>query len=148
MSQHSKVRAEHEESGLLEDDQIEEEEASVSNQQLEASRPRFRPESEDIVVVQNVQKTYLLGIEGVAALRFAPNQGSAYQSVLSLTIHVRGVSMRIKRGEFVMLFGTSGGGKTSLLNIIGTIDKPTKGTVTVCGTSESFDGLVPSGRNA
>jgi len=36
-----------------------------------------------------------------------------------------------------MLFGTSGGGKSTLLNIIGTIDKPTKGNVFVCGTSES-----------
>ena len=69
MSQLSKVRAEHEKSGLLEENQIEEEEASVLNEPLEASRPRFRPECEDIVVVHNVQKTYLLGIEGVAALR-------------------------------------------------------------------------------
>jgi putative ABC transport system ATP-binding protein len=29
--------------------------------------------------------------------------------------------------------GTSGGGKTSLLNIFGTIDKPTKGEITICG---------------
>ena len=35
----------------------------------------------------------------------------------------------IRRGEFVMLRGPSGGGKTSLLNILGTIDKPTKGYV-------------------
>jgi ABC-type lipoprotein export system ATPase subunit len=45
-----------------------------------------------------------------------------------------------------MLFGTSGGGKTSLLNIIGTIDKPTKGTVVVCGTSKfAFYACNPSG---
>ncbi len=67
----SEVRVEHEKSGLLEEDRIEEDEASVLNEQLEASRPRFHPESDDIVIVQNVQKTYLLGIEGVAALRFA-----------------------------------------------------------------------------
>lgn len=35
--------------------------------------------------------------------------------------------MNIKKGEFVVIYGTSGGGKTSMLNIIGTIDKPTKG---------------------
>jgi putative ABC transport system ATP-binding protein len=34
----------------------------------------------------------------------------------------------------VIIFGTSGGGKTSLLNIIGTIDKPTKGEIKICGT--------------
>ena len=33
-----------------------------------------------------------------------------------------------------MLYGTSGSGKSTLLKIIGTIDRPTKGTVNVCGT--------------
>ena len=71
MNQLSEVQVEHEKSGLLEEDRIEQEESSVLNEQPAASRPRFRPESDDIVVVQNVQKTYLLGIEGVAALRLA-----------------------------------------------------------------------------
>lgn len=31
------------------------------------------------------------------------------------------------------IFGTSGGGKTTMLNIIGTIDKPTKGEMNLCG---------------
>jgi len=35
----------------------------------------------------------------------------------------------IRRGEFVMLRGPSGGGKTTLLNILGTIDLPTDGSV-------------------
>jgi len=69
---------------------------------------------EVIIDIKNIHKTYLLGVEGVAALR--------------------GVSLSIKRGEFVCIFGTSGGGKTSLLNIIGTIDKPTKGELSICGT--------------
>ena len=46
----------------------------------------------------------------------------------------RGVSLSIKRGEFVVIFGLSGGGKTTLLNIMGTIDKPTKGDMRICGT--------------
>jgi putative ABC transport system ATP-binding protein len=71
----------------------------------------------DVVRCVNVHKTYLLGIEGVAALR--------------------GVSLRIARGEFLMLYGTSGGGKSTLLNLIGTIDLPTKGTVEICGTRVS-----------
>lgn len=33
-----------------------------------------------------------------------------------------------------MIFGLSGGGKTTLLNIMGTIDKPTKGDMRICGT--------------
>jgi putative ABC transport system ATP-binding protein len=43
----------------------------------------------------------------------------------------------IRRGEFVMLRGPSGGGKTSLLNILGTIDKPTKGVVELLGRTIS-----------
>jgi putative ABC transport system ATP-binding protein len=43
-----------------------------------------------------------------------------------------GVDVRIRRGEFVVILGKSGGGKTSMLNIIGTIDKPTKGEITIC----------------
>lgn len=46
--------------------------------------------------------------------------------------------MTIKKGEFVCIFGTSGGGKTTMLNIIGTIDKPTKGELRLCGTSFYF----------
>jgi len=51
----------------------------------------------------------------------------------------------IRRGEFVMLRGPSGGGKTTLLNIIGTIDKPTSGTVEILGTpisSKSNDSFL------
>jgi len=39
----------------------------------------------------------------------------------------------IRKGEFVMLRGPSGGGKTSLLNILGTIDKATAGVVEILG---------------
>uniref|UniRef100_A0A6B2L7V7 ABC transporter domain-containing protein n=1 Tax=Arcella intermedia TaxID=1963864 RepID=A0A6B2L7V7_9EUKA len=46
---------------------------------------------------------------------------------------MRGVSMNVKKGEFVIIFGLSGGGKTTLLNVIGTIDKPTKGELYLCG---------------
>jgi len=70
-------------------------------------------DSDAIIQMRNVHKTYLLGVEGVPALR--------------------GVSLTIKRGEFVVVFGTSGGGKTTLLNICGTIDKPTKGELILCG---------------
>jgi len=69
---------------------------------------------EDVIVrIDNIHKTYLLGIEGVPALR--------------------GVSLSIKRGEFLVVFGLSGGGKTTLMNIIGTIDTPTKGELVLGG---------------
>jgi len=66
-----------------------------------------------VIRIENVHKTYLLGVEGVPALR--------------------GVSLSIRRGELVVIYGLSGGGKTTLLNIIGTIDKPTKGELFLGG---------------
>jgi len=39
----------------------------------------------------------------------------------------------VRRGEFVMLRGPSGGGKTTLLNLLGTIDKASGGTVEIMG---------------
>lgn len=69
--------------------------------------------AEEVIKLVNVHKTYLLGLEGVPALR--------------------GVGLSIKSGEFITILGTSGGGKTTMLNIIGTIDKPSKGDVYICG---------------
>ena len=46
---------------------------------------------------------------------------------------LRGVNVTIREGEFITILGTSGGGKTTLLNIIGTIDKPSKGDIYICG---------------
>jgi len=48
----------------------------------------------------------------------------------------RGISLDVRRGEWLTIYGTSGGGKTSLLNILGTIDKPSKGELVICGTSK------------
>lgn len=68
------------------------------------------------IILRNVHKTYLIGIEGVPALR--------------------GVSLKVRKGEFLIILGTSGGGKTTMLNIIGTIDTPSRGDVII------FDKLI------
>ncbi|HUW32704.1 MAG TPA: ABC transporter ATP-binding protein [Planctomycetota bacterium] len=44
-----------------------------------------------------------------------------------------GVSLTASPGDTVAIIGPSGSGKSTLLNIIGTLDKPTTGTVTLCG---------------
>ena len=77
----------------------------------------IKPEK-DVIVLRNIHKTYLIGIEGVPALR--------------------GVSLTVKKGEFLTIFGTSGGGKTTMLNIIGTIDTPSRGDIKI------FDKLIKS----
>ena len=46
---------------------------------------------------------------------------------------LQGLSLDVAEAEFVALCGASGSGKTTLLNIIGCIDQPTAGSVTVVG---------------
>ena len=64
-----------------------------------------------LVRVDNVSKKYLVGEEEVLALR--------------------DVSLAIDAGVFMAIAGPSGSGKSTLLNLIGCIDVPTSGTVTI-----------------
>lgn len=50
------------------------------------------------------------------------------------TFALNGVSLHVKKGDFVSIIGPSGCGKSTLLNIIGHLDTPTKGIVRVEGT--------------
>ena len=46
---------------------------------------------------------------------------------------LKGVSLRVEKGEIVAIVGKSGAGKTTLLQIIGTLDRPTSGKVVIDG---------------
>ncbi len=67
----------------------------------------------DILQVQNLKKIYGTGETAVHALD--------------------SVNMSVKKGEFVAIVGTSGSGKSTLLHMLGGLDSPTSGSVTVDG---------------
>ncbi len=47
---------------------------------------------------------------------------------------LKGINLRVEKGEIVAIVGKSGAGKTTLLQIIGTLDRPTNGQVLMDGT--------------
>lgn len=71
----------------------------------------------DIVTVQNLKKTFGKGANKVEALR--------------------GIDLNVEKGSFTAIIGASGSGKTTLLNMIGGMDVPDEGEVTVDGVQLS-----------
>lgn len=55
-----------------------------------------------------------------------------------------GISLTVAKGETVAIVGSSGAGKTTLLNLLGGLDKPSSGTIHICG--ENIQSLSEGGR--
>ena len=70
-----------------------------------------------ILQAENIVKTYTNGIKRLTVLD--------------------GVNLSIGAGDIITIMGPSGSGKSTLLNILGTLDKPTSGTVVIDGNDIS-----------
>jgi len=70
-----------------------------------------------LIETHDLWKTYTMGDEEIHALR--------------------GVSIRIEKGEYVAIMGPSGSGKSTLMNLIGCLDTPSKGTYLLNGKEVS-----------
>jgi putative ABC transport system ATP-binding protein len=75
------------------------------------------PEPQPVIQLDHVHKIYTMGDVEVHALR--------------------GVSLTINEGEFVAIMGTSGSGKSTTMNILGCLDRPTRGTYILDGQDVS-----------
>jgi ABC-type lipoprotein export system ATPase subunit len=73
------------------------------------------------------------GVRTTAAIR-SDNLCRHYRMGETLIRAVDGVSLEVPAGEFVALLGSSGSGKSSMLNLIAGLDRPTSGSVVVQGS--------------
>jgi len=67
-------------------------------------------------------------VVSLRGVRKAYNAGTPIETEV-----LHGIDLELMRGEFCAVMGPSGSGKSTLLNIIGLLDRPSSGSVVVCG---------------
>lgn len=98
---------------------------------------RFEPPisktlGEAVIEFEDVKKSYTL-----------PGQKDhTVQALRGITLSDQGEFYAVRRGEFVMIRGPSGGGKTTMLNCMGTIDLPSSGCIRLLGRQITADGAT------